>query len=49
MEPSSAEQRTRQPLLRQAGRILFDKFDRRYKDGLNLILGGAALEERISG
>ncbi|MEK6398286.1 MAG: TetR/AcrR family transcriptional regulator C-terminal domain-containing protein [Terriglobus sp.] len=30
------------PLLRQAGPILFDKFDRRYKEGLELILRGAA-------
>jgi TetR/AcrR family transcriptional regulator, tetracycline repressor protein len=29
------------PLLRQAGAILFDKFDRRYKEGLELILRGA--------
>jgi TetR/AcrR family transcriptional regulator, tetracycline repressor protein len=29
------------PLLRQAGAILFDKFDRRYKEGLALILRGA--------
>jgi TetR/AcrR family transcriptional regulator, tetracycline repressor protein len=29
------------PLLRQAGAILFDKFDRRYKEGLSLILRGA--------
>jgi len=29
------------PLLRQSGPILFDKFDRRYKEGLNLILRGA--------
>lgn len=34
------------PLLRQAGPILFDRFDRRYKEGLELILGGAA---RIKG
>lgn len=30
------------PLLRQAGPILFDKFDRRYREGLDLILQGAA-------
>jgi AcrR family transcriptional regulator len=30
------------PLLRQSGPILFDKFDRRYKEGLELILHGAA-------
>jgi TetR/AcrR family transcriptional regulator, tetracycline repressor protein len=29
------------PLLRQAGAILFDRFDRRYKEGLDLILRGA--------
>lgn len=29
------------PLLRQAGGILFDKFDRRYKEGLLLIIRGA--------
>ena len=29
------------PLLRQVGPILFDKFDRRYKEGLELILRGA--------
>lgn len=29
------------PILRQAGAILFDKFDRRYKEGLDLILSGA--------
>jgi TetR/AcrR family transcriptional regulator, tetracycline repressor protein len=34
------------PLLRQAGAILFDQFDRRYKEGLELILGGASLEHR---
>jgi TetR/AcrR family transcriptional regulator, tetracycline repressor protein len=31
------------PILRQAGPILFDKFDRRYKEGLTLILRGAKL------
>ncbi len=30
------------PILRQAGAILFDRFDRRYKEGLDLILNGAA-------
>ena len=30
------------PILRQSGPILFDKFDRRYKEGLELILSGAA-------
>ena len=29
------------PILRQSGSILFDKFDRRYKEGLDLILRGA--------
>jgi hypothetical protein len=29
------------PILRQSGAILFDRFDRRYKEGLNLILRGA--------
>lgn len=29
------------PLLRQAGPILLDRFDRRYKEGLDLILRGA--------
>lgn len=29
------------PLLRQAGPILFDRFDRRYKEGLDLIVRGA--------
>lgn len=32
------------PLLRQAGPILFDKFDRRYREGLDLILEGAACQ-----
>jgi len=32
------------PLLRQAGDILFDKFDRRYKEGLELIVQGAGLQ-----
>jgi AcrR family transcriptional regulator len=36
------------PLLRQSGPILFDRFDRRYKEGLELILQGAAAQ-RISG
>ncbi len=30
------------PMLRQSGAILFDRFDRRYKEGLNLILRGAS-------
>ena len=29
------------PLLRRSGAILFDNFDRRYREGLNLILRGA--------
>lgn len=29
------------PVLRQSGAILFDRFDRRYKEGLDLILRGA--------
>lgn len=29
------------PILRQSGDILFDRFDRRFKEGLNLILRGA--------
>jgi TetR/AcrR family transcriptional regulator, tetracycline repressor protein len=29
------------PILLQSGRILFDRFDRRYRDGLNLIIRGA--------
>jgi TetR/AcrR family tetracycline transcriptional repressor len=29
------------PVLRQSARILFDKFDRRYKEGLDLMLRGA--------
>ena len=32
------------PILRQAGAILFDRFDRRYKEGLNLIVRGARAE-----
>ena len=36
------------PLMQQAGAILFDRFERRYKEGLDLILQGAAsqLESR---
>jgi TetR/AcrR family transcriptional regulator, tetracycline repressor protein len=30
------------PLMRQSGTILFDRFERRYKESLELILGGAA-------
>lgn len=33
------------PLLRQAGTILFDNFDRRYKESLALILRGAKLRK----
>jgi TetR/AcrR family transcriptional regulator, tetracycline repressor protein len=33
------------PILRQAGAILFDKFDRRYEEGLRLILRGAQLSK----
>jgi TetR/AcrR family transcriptional regulator, tetracycline repressor protein len=33
------------PILRQAGAILFDKFDRRYEEGLKLILLGAKLRK----
>lgn len=32
------------PILRQSGGILFDKFDRRYKEGLDLILCGARMK-----
>jgi TetR/AcrR family transcriptional regulator, tetracycline repressor protein len=32
----------RLPLLQQAGAILFDRFERRYREGLDLILRGAA-------
>jgi len=34
------------PILRQSGAILFDKFDRRYKEGLDLILRGAIEQKR---
>jgi TetR/AcrR family transcriptional regulator, tetracycline repressor protein len=34
------------PLLRQAGPILFDRFERRYKEGLDLILQGAVCQLR---
>lgn len=36
------------PLLRQSGAILFDKFNRRYKEGLDLILCGAELKRHNS-
>jgi len=29
------------PLLRQSGPILFDRFDRRFREGLELIVRGA--------
>lgn len=35
------------PLLRQAGPILFDRFERRYKEGLDLILQGAACQLQL--
>ena len=34
------------PILRRAGAILFDQFDRRYKEGLDLILKGAGQPQR---
>lgn len=37
------------PLLRQSGAILFDKFDRRFKEGLELIVSGAGVRERARG
>jgi TetR/AcrR family transcriptional regulator, tetracycline repressor protein len=37
------------PLLRQAGAILFDQFDRRYKEGLDLILQGARQSRKRKG
>jgi len=36
------------PLLRQAGGILFDKFDRRYQEGLTLIVHGASLQIAVA-
>jgi TetR/AcrR family transcriptional regulator, tetracycline repressor protein len=36
------------PLLRQSGSILFDRFDRRYKEGLGLILNGAIAQRSVS-
>lgn len=33
------------PIMRQSGPVLFDKFDRRYKEGLDLIVYGAKLNE----
>lgn len=35
------------PLMRQAGPILFDRFERRYKEGLALILQGAACQLNV--
>lgn len=32
------------PLLREAGSVLFDEFDRRYRESLELLLRGAAVE-----
>jgi TetR/AcrR family tetracycline transcriptional repressor len=32
------------PLMRQAGPILFDRFDRRYKEGLELLVAGATVQ-----
>jgi len=34
------------PLMRQAGPILFDRFERRYKEGLDLIMQGAVCQLR---
>jgi TetR/AcrR family tetracycline transcriptional repressor len=34
------------PILRQSGPILFDKFDRRYKEGLDLILYGTKVKKQ---
>ena len=31
------------PLLRQSGAILFDRFEQRYKDSLDLIVRGASI------
>ncbi len=36
------------PIMRQSGLILFDKFDRRYREGLNLILRGARWKARVA-
>lgn len=32
------------PVLRRSGRVLFDRFDRRYNEGLDLILCGAKVK-----
>ena len=37
------------PLLRASGPILFDRFERRYKEGLDLILRGAKLQDAAAG
>lgn len=37
------------PILRQSGTILFDKFDRRYKEGLDLIMRGAKSQDTGTG
>jgi TetR/AcrR family tetracycline transcriptional repressor len=34
------------PLMRQSGTILFDRFDRRYRESLKLIIGGASIRSR---
>jgi hypothetical protein len=34
------------PLMRQSGPILFDRFDRRYRESLKLIIGGASIRSR---
>jgi TetR/AcrR family transcriptional regulator, tetracycline repressor protein len=34
------------PLMRQSGSILFDRFERRYKESLELIIGGASIRTR---
>lgn len=36
------------PLLRESGPILFDRFDRRYKEGLDLILRGAKPQDALT-
>jgi TetR/AcrR family transcriptional regulator, tetracycline repressor protein len=36
------------PILRQSGAILFDNFDRRYKEGLDLILRGVKLRSKAA-
>jgi TetR/AcrR family transcriptional regulator, tetracycline repressor protein len=34
------------PLMRQSGSILFDRFERRYRESLELIIGGASIRTR---